>query len=1313
MQLGFLLFFAASWAQVTYEEAFPNLTFQYPVEIQPSVDGTDRIFVVEQPGRIVVFPNDPGVTTAQKSVFLDLTGVVSYSSGQEIGLLGLAFHPNYNVNGYFYVYYTAPSSVSGINVEIVLARYQVSNTDPDSANPGSELILFSFDKNQSSSNHNGGKIAFGPDGYLYISVGDGGGAGDPNKNAQDLDNIFGSILRIDVDVDGSNPVEANPDLPDGNYEIPADNPRVGLSGLDELYAWGIRNTWKLSFDPPTNRLWGADVGQGDYEEINLITNGGNYGWDRFEGNSLEDTSTSLVTTPDIKPIFEYDHLNGDVSITGGYVYRGTSTDPLLQGKYIYGDYISGRVWSLDYNESLGTATSTELFDLSGQYISSFGLDESGELYFSNYGNSARIYRITGGTGGGTNTPVNGFGKWYTLESGVNGVVESLSVLSEDVVYVGGDFTSAGGISTVDMATYSPQNGWNAFGGGTNGKVNSIATDSNGNVYVGGEFTQIGGITANNIAFWNGTSWNAMGTGTDGPVAKIGVDSADRVYVGGVFVTAGGITVNNIALWTGSWSALTDAGNSLIGTNNEIRAIAFDENDVLYVGGNFDSAGGNSAPRIATWDGTNWGTLGLGTSGFVQAITIDAGFVYAGGNFAEAGGLTVNRIARWDRNLLVWEALGVGLSGNVRSLIQNGSYLYVGGSFETATDIPGTNKIVNNIARWSEGTGWEALGTNTNVGVSTQINALGFSSEGNNLFAGGNFTSAGLTSALNIARWNAVDCASTPITIEYQRNSGSWTVAGNEIQVVEGEAIGLSTVESDTDFEITLPDGTKVTGNYTIPGIMESDEGMYLFTLSNGCYEVLSIIVNPPGDDDNDGVDNTVDLCPNTPAGEYVDANGCSQSQLDDDNDGVSNDLDQCPNTPAGASVNSEGCAQSQLDDDNDGVNNDLDQCPNTPAGATVNSVGCAQSQLDDDNDGVSNDQDLCPNTPSNETADANGCSPSQLDDDNDGVSNAVDQCPNTPAGATVDQFGCEAGQLDGDNDGVTNDLDLCPNTPNGESVDADGCSQSQLDDDNDGVSNDLDQCPNTAPGIAVDSTGCPVTGLPSDNFVIAVTSNSCPGQANGLLNISAVQALSYTAQITSASYSQTFNFSQNLEVTDLIAGTYEICITVSEIPAYEFCGRATVSEPEELSVDSSINSIDGTLTLLFSGASLYTVEFNSQIFKTGSDKMTLELKKEVNTVKVYTEQDCQGEYMETIYLAADAVVFPNPFQDEIHVQINRPDSRTVQIDVFAENGSLVVSQENEVIDGLITLNASALPGGIYFIKVSTPNFVKNFKVIKK
>ncbi|HUH47307.1 MAG TPA: PQQ-dependent sugar dehydrogenase, partial [Arenibacter sp.] len=484
-------FFNLSFAQVTYQDAFPDLSFEFPTEIQPANDDSDRLFVLEQAGRIKVFENNENTTLA--NTFLDITNRVSFSDGQEIGLLGLAFHPNYRTNGYFYVYHTQRSSVSGVNVEIVLARYTVSANNPDRADPNSRLEILSFDKNQNNSNHNGGKIAFGPDGYLYISIGDGGGGGDPNKNAQNLNNVFGSILRIDVDLDGNNPLETNPDLPNGNYEIPSDNPRVGQSGLDELYAWGIRNTWKFSFDNNTGLLWGADVGQDDREEINIIVKGGNYGWNRFEGNTVENASTTLITSPDIKPIFEYGRSSGDKSITGGYVYRGPSNTPLLQEKYIYGDYISGRVWALDYNPTTGAATSELLFKTNGQYISSFGLDKWGNLYFSDYRPASKLYKITGGNEGPRNVTVNGVGNWTSIASGTNGSIEAMSMATGGRLYVGGEFSLAGELSANNLAIYDPQSGWSNFGNGTNGKVAAISIANDGNIYVGGDFTQIGGI----------------------------------------------------------------------------------------------------------------------------------------------------------------------------------------------------------------------------------------------------------------------------------------------------------------------------------------------------------------------------------------------------------------------------------------------------------------------------------------------------------------------------------------------------------------------------------------------------------------------------------------------------------------------------------------------------------------------------------------------------------------------------------------------------------------------------------------------------
>jgi glucose/arabinose dehydrogenase len=747
-----LLSFVSLPAQGTigYEIAFPDLTFTFPVEIQPANDGTDRLFVVEQRGRIRVFSSAPGTSVATD--FLDMTDAVRLSSGQEKGLLGLAFHPDYATNGYFYVYYTRKSEVEDVNVELVLARYRVSATDPNVADPDSRLEIFSFDKNQSDSNHNGGKIAFGKDGYLYASIGDGGGSGDPRRNAQNLNTVFGSVIRIDVDLDGNNPIETNPELPDGNYEIPRDNPRLGQEGLDELFAWGIRNTWKFSLDAATGRMWGGDVGQGQFEEINLLEKGGNYGWNRFEANDVFRKSVSLVTSPDIKPVYAYSHDDGDKSITLGYVYRGRLSNPAIQGKLVFGDFVSGRVWAMDYDNTTGGGTAEFLFRTDGLSISSFGLDPAGELYFSGYGRRANLYRIVDENDDGTTgTDIDGMGEWQPVAGGVDGVVEAIA-RRDSLLYVGGSFTQAGSVAAGNVAAFDPGAGWRALGAGADGRVSALALGPDGRLYAGGDFSRIGGVEANNIAVWDGQSWRALGKGTDGAVLVLEVGSDGTVYAGGAFATAGGQTVNNMASWTGNWAPLTDTETQAAGTNNEVRSIAFDENGILYVGGNFGSAGDRAANRIATYDGSVWGTLGEGTSGFVQAIAITEETVYAGGNFALAGGETVNRIARWSRTDSLWQTVSGGVSGNVNDLFIYGDYLYLGGGFETVTTSSGESLRVGNVVRWSAVTEWQALGTDREVGADNQINTL-VATDSSGLYAGGSFSRTGRVEAFGIAHWN--------------------------------------------------------------------------------------------------------------------------------------------------------------------------------------------------------------------------------------------------------------------------------------------------------------------------------------------------------------------------------------------------------------------------------------------------------------------------------------------------------------------------------------------------------------------------------
>lgn len=347
------------------EVAFPNLTFNQPVGIVSPTDGANRLFVVEQPGVIRVFNNSANAPSS--SVFLDISNSVLYSGEQ--GLLGLAFSPNYVTNGYFYVDYVASNPT-----RTVIARYSVSANNPNQAQSNSEFILLQI--SQPFPNHKGGQLAFGPDGYLYVGMGDGGSGGDPLGNGQNRSTLLGKILRIDV----------NSPSAGRNYTIPADNPFVGntLGYREEIYAYGFRNPWRFSFDPPTGRLWVGDVGQDREEEIDIVEKGKNYGWNIMEG-TLTYSSGSQVGLE--LPVWEYDHSQG-IAIIGGYVYHG-STAPSLTGAYVYGDYGSGRIWALTLNGT-GAPTNTLLSDTT-LTLSSFGVDSNGELYICAF--DGKIYKF--------------------------------------------------------------------------------------------------------------------------------------------------------------------------------------------------------------------------------------------------------------------------------------------------------------------------------------------------------------------------------------------------------------------------------------------------------------------------------------------------------------------------------------------------------------------------------------------------------------------------------------------------------------------------------------------------------------------------------------------------------------------------------------------------------------------------------------------------------------------------------------------------------------------------------------------------------
>lgn len=344
--------------------AFPNLSFISPVGLYHSNDNSNRLFVLEQQGIIYSFNNSEN--TSQKTTFLDIRNKVL--SGGELGLLGLAFHPNFSLNGKFYLDYTADNPM-----RTIISSWTVNISDPNIANVTSEKILLEIQ--QPFANHNGGQLAFGPDGYLYIGMGDGGSGGDPYGNAQNKSVFLGKILRIDVN-------SGNP------YGIPQDNPFKGNSVgyKEEIFAFGLRNPWRFSFDQVTGKLWAADVGQNTWEEIDIIENGKNYGWNIMEGNHCY-LSSNCNTTGLTLPIYEYSHSVGD-SITGGFVYRGNEF-PNLNGSYIYGDFEEGQIWGIKLNQD-GSTDNTLLVDTT-LGISSFGVDEQNNLYIVAYG--GQIYRL--------------------------------------------------------------------------------------------------------------------------------------------------------------------------------------------------------------------------------------------------------------------------------------------------------------------------------------------------------------------------------------------------------------------------------------------------------------------------------------------------------------------------------------------------------------------------------------------------------------------------------------------------------------------------------------------------------------------------------------------------------------------------------------------------------------------------------------------------------------------------------------------------------------------------------------------------------
>jgi glucose/arabinose dehydrogenase len=337
-----------------------------PVLLTHAPDGSNRVFVLIQQGVIHAFDNDDNA--AKTKIFLDISDRARWREKEnEEGLLGLAFHPKFKQNGELFVFYTDRKA----EMANVVSRFHVKANDPTTADPASEEEIIRFEK--PFDNHDGGTIAFGPDGYLYIAHGDGGLAGDPYENGQNVKTLLGKILRIDVD-------RKSVDKSTGkNYGIPADNPFANQAGAaPEVWAYGLRNPWRMAFDSKTGQLWTGDVGQGLFEEIDLLKTGGNYGWNLREGLHPFGAKGIGPRQDLIDPIWEYHHNLG-LSITGGLVYRGAEI-PELNGAYLYGDYVSNRIWALRYDAKQARVVANQPIKGPSIGIMSFGEDEKGEAY---------------------------------------------------------------------------------------------------------------------------------------------------------------------------------------------------------------------------------------------------------------------------------------------------------------------------------------------------------------------------------------------------------------------------------------------------------------------------------------------------------------------------------------------------------------------------------------------------------------------------------------------------------------------------------------------------------------------------------------------------------------------------------------------------------------------------------------------------------------------------------------------------------------------------------------------------------------------
>ncbi len=554
-----------------------------PLHITSSKDGTKRLFIVQQRGIIKVV--QPGSNVATD--FINLTSVVS-SSGSERGLLGLAFHPQFATNGFFFVNYTRQSDGATI-----IARYKAINNNTQ-GDAGSEVILLTIP--QPFSNHNGGMIAFGPDNNLYIGMGDGGSANDPGARAQNINELLGKMLRITPSVAEPAPTPA--------YTIPATNPYAGATpGADEIFAIGLRNPWRWSFDRGgTNQLYAGDVGQDAVEEVDIVSLGGNYGWRVYEGTSCTGLDPSLCTPANFTPpIYQYSQSAARCSVTGGYIYRGTQ-NTFPQGTYVYADYCSGEIFT-------NASNATPLIDTT-RFIASFGEDDDGEIYVCGIssGTVEKIVRARSSSDfdGDFKTDTSVFrpstGVWYALNSSNSSVkIQQFGLDGDQPVPEDYD-----GDNISDVAVYRPStNVWYVYNSSNNtvdvvpfGAPNDIPAQGNFDGDAKADFAVFRPSTG---TWWirrttNPNNFLAVQFGSSGDVPTAADYDADGKYDVAVFRPSNGV-----------WYRLNSS-------NSQFVAFAFGLADDIPTPGDFDGDGkadqGVFRPSTGIW------YLQRSTSGFL-------------------------------------------------------------------------------------------------------------------------------------------------------------------------------------------------------------------------------------------------------------------------------------------------------------------------------------------------------------------------------------------------------------------------------------------------------------------------------------------------------------------------------------------------------------------------------------------------------------------------------------------------------------------------------------------------------------------------